>query len=281
MLSNEAGFARYLQEIRQFPSLEAEEEYMLAKRYHEHEDISAAHKLVTSHLKLVPKIAMAFRGYGLPLVELVSEGNLGLMQAVKKFNPELGYRLATYAMWWIKASIQEYVLKSWSLVKIGTTAAQRKLFFNLRKLKRRLLNVESRDISDEEVNNIATQLNVSAQDVVEMNSRMAGGDFSLNNPVAIDSEEEAIDLLPETRPNQESSLAEKQEMDRRKALFNNAMLKLNERERFILTERRLKEKPSTLEDLSQLLNISRERVRQIEERIIEKLQLGVKEGLPS
>jgi RNA polymerase sigma-32 factor len=224
---------------------------------------------------------MAFRGYGLPLVELVSEGNLGLMQAVKKFNPELGYRLATYAMWWIKASIQEYVLKSWSLVKIGTTAAQRKLFFNLRKLKRRLLNVESRDISDAEVNDIATQLNVSAQDVVEMNSRMAGGDFSLNNPVAIDSEEEAIDLLPETRPNQESSLAEKQEMDRRKALFNNAMLKLNERERFILTERRLKEKPSTLEDLSQLLNISRERVRQIEERIIEKLQLGVKEGLPS
>jgi RNA polymerase sigma-32 factor len=184
-------------------------------------------------------------------------------------------------MWWIKASIQEYVLKSWSLVKIGTTAAQRKLFFNLRKLKRRLLNVESRDISDEEVNDIATQLNVSAQDVVEMNSRMAGGDFSLNNPVAIDSEEEAIDLLPETRPNQESSLAEKQEMDRRKALFNNAFLKLNERERYILTERRLKEKPSTLEDLSQALNISRERVRQIEERIIEKLQLGVKEAIGS
>jgi RNA polymerase sigma-32 factor len=274
-LSNDIGLTRYLQEIARFPCLEPDEEYMLAKRLVEHQDIEAAHKMVTSHLRLVAKIAMGFRGYGLPVVELISEGNIGLMQAVKRFNPELGFRLSTYAIWWIKASIQEYILRSWSLVKIGTTAAQKKLFFNLRKIKKTLASVESKSLSNEDITTIATELNVSELDVVEMNSRMAGSDFSLNDTVGLEGDDELIDMLPETRDNQEVIMSQSQEMQRKKSLFALAMAKLNPRERFILTERRLKEEPATLEDLSQVYNISRERVRQIEARAIEKLQQEV------
>jgi len=278
VLSGDTGLTRYLQDIARFPCLEADEEFMLAKRLQEHQDIDAAHMLVTSHLRLVAKIAMSFRGYGLPLVELVSEGNIGLMQAVKRFNPDLGFRLSTYAIWWIKASIQEYVLRSWSLVKIGTTAAQKKLFFNLRKVKKTLESVESKSLSDEDIATIASELNVSAHDVVEMDSRMGGSDFSLNEPVGFESTDELIDMIQETRENQESSFANSQEMTRKKTLFAKALAKLNDRERHILSERRLKDEPATLEDLSQTFNISRERVRQIEARAMEKLQHEVMEA---
>jgi len=275
VISQDIGLTQYLQEIAKFPCLEADEEYMLAKRLEQHQDIDAAHQLVTSHLRLVAKIAMGFRGYGLPLVELISEGNIGLMQAVKRFNADLGFRLSTYAIWWIKASIQEYVLRSWSLVKIGTTAAQKKLFFNLRKVKKTLASVESKSLSKEDIATIASELNVTESDVVEMNGRMSGNDFSLNDPIGIDSTDEMIDMIPETRENQEVIMSANQEMSRKKGLFARAMAKLNARERFILTERRLKEVPTTLEDLSQIYNISRERVRQIEARAMEKLQQEV------
>ena len=278
VLSNDTGLSHYLQDISKFPCLEADEEYMLAKRLLEHQDIDAAHKLVTSHLRLVAKVAMGFRGYGLPLVELISEGNIGLMQAVKRFNPELGFRLSTYAIWWIKASIQEYVLRSWSLVKIGTTAAQKKLFFNLRKIKKTLASVESKSLSDEDIATIATELNVTEHDVVEMESRLAGGDYSLNDPIGMESDDEMIDMLQEPRDNQEIMMSASQEMTRKKSLFQRALEKLSARERHIILERRLKEEPTTLEDLSVIYNISRERVRQIEARAMEKLQQEVQEA---
>ncbi len=270
--SQDATLSQYLQEIKRFPCLEADEEYMLAKRWADYQDVDSAHKLVTSHLRLVAKVAVGFRGYGLPLLELISEGNIGLMQAVKRFNPELGFRLSTYALWWIKASIQEYVLRSWSLVKIGTTAAQKKLFFNLRRIKKRIAGVEDRSLSPADIDTIAEELNVSTQDVVEMQERMHGGDYSLNAPIGEEGEGELIDILPESRPNQEVVMAENEERVQKKRLLTKAMDSLSTRERHILSERRLKEEPATLESLSQLYNISRERVRQIEARAMEKLQ---------
>jgi RNA polymerase sigma-32 factor len=275
ILSHESGFFKYLQEIKRFPSLEPDEEYMLAKRFAEHFDVNAAHKLVTSHLKLVAKIATSFRGYNMPMMELVSEGNIGLMQAVKKFNPELGYRLSTYAVWWIKAAIQEYILKSWSLVKIGTTAAQKKLFFNLGKIKRKLKNLDANVTNEHAVSSIANELNVSEKEVNEMNGRMLGMDLSLNQSIDNDMGSELIELLPETRANQEASMASNQESSRKKKMLYLAMEKLNEREKYILSERHLKEDPATLEDLSQHFNISRERVRQIESRVFEKLRADI------
>ena len=269
----DAGMNRYLAEIRKFPLLKPEEEYMLAKRWQEHEDPQAATKLVTSHLRLVAKIAMGYRGYGLPVAELIAEGNIGLMQGVKKFEPERGFRLATYAMWWIKASIQEYILRSWSLVKIGTTAAQKKLFFNLRRMKGKLAAIEDGDLHPDDVKKIATDLGVPEDDVVQMNRRMAkGGDTSLNAPLREDGEGEWQDWLADDGPSQETVAADKQEADIRHDLLREALLTLNERERHILTQRRLIDEPQTLEDLSQEYGISRERVRQIEVRAFEKLQ---------
>ena len=249
---------------------------MFAKSYHDHDDVEAAHKMVTSHLRLVAKIAMGYRGYGLPLSELISEGNIGLMQAVKRFDPERGFRLATYAMWWIRASIQEYILHSWSLVKIGTTASQKKLFFNLRKLKGRLQAINDGDMTPETVKKISEELNVPENDVVSMNQRMAGGDHSLNAPLRADSEGEWMDWLEDDSDSQETVVAEADEMGKRSALLQSAMKTLNERERFILSERRLKDDPSTLEELSQVYSISRERVRQIEVRAFEKLQKAIR-----
>lgn len=275
-LASDASLNRYLQEIRQFPMLTADEEYMLAKRWGEHADRNAAHKLVTSHLRLVAKIAMGYRGYGLPVSELIAEGNIGLMQGVKKFDPERGFRLATYAMWWIKAAIQEYILRSWSLVKIGTTAAQKKLFFNLRRLKSKLEAVEDGDLKPETVSKIATTLLVSEDDVVSMNRRMAmGGDTSLNTPLREDGDGEWQDWLADDGPIQDEIVAERQESTQRGALLSQAMTVLNDRERHILTARRLQDDPSTLEDLAQVYSISRERVRQIEVRAFEKLQKAV------
>ena len=273
---SEGGLSRYLQEIRKFPMLEPEQEYMLAKRWREHNDTEAAHTLVTSHLRLVAKIASGYRGYGLPLSELISEGNVGMMQAVKRFDPERGFRLATYAMWWIRASIQEYILHSWSLVKMGTTAAQKKLFFNLRKLKGQIHAIEEGDLHPDNVTKIATTLNVSETDVVNMNRRLAAGDHSLNAPMRVDGDGEWIDWLVDDAPNQEAILAESEELEGRRALLADAMTGLNDRERHILTERRLKEEPSTLEDLSKEYSISRERVRQIEVRAFEKLQKAMR-----
>jgi RNA polymerase sigma-32 factor len=273
---SESNLSRYLQEIRRFPMLEPQEEYMLAKRWREHEDTEAAHKLVTSHLRLVAKIAMGYRGYGLPLNELISEGNVGMMQAVRRFEPERGFRLATYAMWWIRAAIQEYILHSWSLVKMGTTAAQKKLFFNLRKLKGRLKAIEEGDLSPENVKKIATELSVAEEDVVMMNRRLAAPDHSLNAPLRIDGEGEWQDWLVDESVGQEIELAEHQELSRRKALLEQSLKVLNPRERRILVERRLKEDPTTLEDLSKEYNISRERVRQIEVRAFEKLQRAIR-----
>ncbi|MDI9408019.1 MAG: RNA polymerase sigma factor RpoH [Candidatus Pacebacteria bacterium] len=273
-ISVDGNLSRYLQEIRRFPMLSADEEYMLAKSFREHGDIEAAHKLVTSHLRLVAKIAMGYRGYGLPLSELVSEGNVGMMQAVKKFDPERGFRLATYAMWWIRASIQEYVLHSWSLVKIGTTAAQKKLFFNLRRLKGQMKAIEDGDLSAEQVNKIATELSVSEEEVISMNRRLAAPDRSLNAPLRND-EDGGVDwqeLLVDESSNHEVRLGETQESDNRHRLLTSAMVHLNPREREILSARRLKEEPETLEALSMQFNISRERVRQIEVRAFEKLQ---------
>ncbi|MFV9875434.1 MAG: RNA polymerase sigma factor RpoH [Rickettsiales endosymbiont of Dermacentor nuttalli] len=273
VLNSDAGFFRYLQEIRKIPSLGEEEEYMLAKRFVEYQDISVAHKLVTSHLKLVAKIAMSFRNYGLPMIELVSEGNIGLMQAVKKFNPELGFRLSTYAVWWIKAAIQEYVLRSWSLVKIGTTSAQKKLFFNLNKLKKKIQSIGTKSLDDQEIGLISKELQVSTDEVKEMEKRMSGMDMSLNTLISVDDGgDELIDLLPETRANQEKMLVNLQESKYQSKLLHNAINRLTDREKHILTERRLKEEPATLEELSQHYNISRERIRQIEARILEKLK---------
>lgn len=271
-----SGLARYLDEIRRFPMLDAEEEYMLAKRWREHEDVEAAHKLVTSHLRLVAKIAMGYRGYGLPMNEIISEGNVGLMQAVKRFDPDKGFRLATYAMWWIRAAIQEYILHSWSLVKLGTTAAQKKLFFNLRRLKSQMQAIEGGDLSPEMVKQIADTLEVTEQEVIEMNRRLEGPDHSLNAALRTDSESEWQDWLVDERAGQESELAEADELEHRKALLAEAMKVLNERERHILTERRLKEEPTTLEELSARYGISRERVRQIEVRAFEKLQKAIR-----
>jgi len=272
-ITPEGSLTRYLQEIRKFPMLKPEEEFMLAKAWTEHEDSEAAHKLVTSHLRLVAKIAMGYRGYGLPIGELISEGNVGMMQAVKRFDPDRGFRLATYAMWWIKASIQEYILRSWSLVKIGTTAAQKKLFFNLRRIKGQIQAIDEGDLHPDDVAEIATRLNVSENDVVQMNRRMAGADHSLNAPMRADAEGEWMDWLEDKDAiDQETAYAHDEELANRRALMADAMKDLNEREQHILTERRLKDKPSTLEDLSKIYHISRERVRQIEVRAFEKLQ---------
>ncbi|MFM9865356.1 MAG: RNA polymerase sigma factor RpoH [Micropepsaceae bacterium] len=278
MLSPEGGLSRYLTEIRNFPMLEPEQEYMLAKRWREHEDSEAAHKLVTSHLRLVAKIAMGYRGYGLPVNEIVSEGNVGLMQAVKRFEPDKGFRLATYAMWWIRASIQEYILRSWSLVKIGTTAAQKKLFFNLRKAKNSIKAIEDGDLRPENVKLIATKLGVTEEEVISMNRRLAAADHSLNAPLRADSEGEWQDFLVDETPSQETILANQEEKDDRSELLAEGMKALNERERHILTERRLKEEPATLEDLSKEYDISRERVRQIEVRAFDKLQRAIREA---
>ena len=272
----EGNLTRYLQEIRKFPMLEPKQEYTLAKSWREKEDTEAAHQLVTSHLRLVAKIAMGYRGYGLPLAELISEGNVGMMQAVKRFDPERGFRLATYAMWWIRAAIQEYILHSWSLVKMGTTAAQKKLFFNLRKLKNRIQSVEEQHLSAEQVTKIATELNVPEQDVMSMNSRLASQDHSLNAPLRADSEGEWQDWLVDESESQETQFADREELDARRGMLGEAMVALNKRERHILTERRLRENPRTLEELSQEYNISRERVRQIEVRAFEKLQKAMK-----
>ena len=268
----EGNLTRYLQEIRKFPMLTPEEELHLSRRWRDSEDMEAAHKLVTSHLRLVAKIAMGYRGYGLPVGELISEGNVGMMQAVKRFDPDRGFRLATYAMWWIRAAIQEYILHSWSLVKMGTTAAQKKLFFNLRRLKGQMQAIDDGDLKPEQVARIAHVLDVPEQDVVSMNRRLSAPDHSLNAPVRADSEGEWQDWLVDESDSQETSLAENQEMAGRKALLTGALRGLNDRERHILIERRLKDNPTTLEDLSQQYNISRERVRQIEVRAFEKLQ---------
>ena len=275
VLSSEGSLALYLQEIKKFPILTAEEEFMLAKRYKEHGDSDAAHKLVTSHLRLVAKIAMGYRGYGLPVTDLISEGNVGIMQAVKKFDPEKGFRLATYAMWWIRAQIQEYVLHSWSLVKIGTTAAQKKLFFNLRKLKNQLTSIDSGNLSPENVREIATRLNVKEAEVIDMNNRLYGGDQSLNAKVSGEAETEWQDMLVDQNEIQSDILEKKNEMSYRKKIFKKALEVLNEREKEILTLRKLRDKPLKLEELSIKFNISRERVRQIEEKALEKLQKQV------
>ncbi len=268
----EGNLTRYLQEIRKFPMLTAEEELDLSRRWRDNQDMAAAHKLVTSHLRLVAKIAMGYRGYGLPVGELISEGNVGMMQAVKRFDPDRGFRLATYAMWWIRAAIQEYILHSWSLVKMGTTAAQKKLFFNLRRLKGQMQAIEDGDLQPEQVAKIAHALDVPEQDVISMNRRLTAPDHSLNAPVRSDSEGEWQDWLVDETESQETAIAEREEMSGRKALLNGALKSLNERERHILIERRLKDNPTTLEELSQQYGISRERVRQIEVRAFEKLQ---------
>jgi len=278
MISGESGLARYLNEIRRFPMLEPQEEYMLAKRWREHSDSDAAHKLVTSHLRLVAKIAMGYRGYGLPISEVVSEGNVGLMQAVKRFEPEKGFRLATYAMWWIRASIQEYILRSWSLVKMGTTASQKKLFFNLRKVKSQISALEDGDLRPEHVQKIAHRLGVSEQDVIEMNRRMSG-DASLNAPLREEGEGEWQDWLVDDNSSQERVLVEREESDNRLGALRNALDVLNDRERRIFEARRLTDDPMTLEALSDEFDISRERVRQIEVRAFEKVQSAVKAGV--
>jgi RNA polymerase sigma-32 factor len=278
VLANEGGLSRYLDEIRKFPMLEPHEEYMLAKRWREHGDRDAAHRLVTSHLRLVAKIAMGYRGYGLPISEVVSEGNVGLMQAVKRFEPEKGFRLATYAMWWIKAAIQEYILRSWSLVKMGTTANQKKLFFNLRKAKGRISALDEGDLRPDQVKQIATQLGVTEQDVVEMNRRL-GGDASLNAPLREEGEGEWQDWLVDDSASQESVLAAEEEGNNRLQALRGALSVLNPRERRIFEARRLSEDPITLEDLSTEFGVSRERVRQIEVRAFEKVQEAVKKNL--
>ena len=272
----EGNLSRYLQEIRKFPMLAPDEELALSKRWRDEEHQESAHKLVTSHLRLVAKIAMGYRGYGLPVGELISEGNVGMMQAVKRFDPERGFRLATYAMWWIRAAIQEYILHSWSLVKMGTTAAQKKLFFNLRRLKGQMQAIEDGDLHPEQVAKIARMLDVPEQDVVSMNRRLAAPDNSLNAPVRADSEGEWQDWLIDDSENQEVVLADREELTGRRALLDVALKTLNERERHILIERRLKDNPTTLEELSQQYNISRERVRQIEVRAFEKLQKSMR-----
>ena len=276
VISPDGSLTSYLHEIRKFPMLKPEEEFMLAKAWTEHGDTDSAHKLVTSHLRLVAKIAMGYRGYGLPVGDLISEGNVGMMQAVKRFDPDKGFRLATYAMWWIKASIHEYILRSWSLVKIGTTAAQKKLFFNLRRIKGQLEAVDEGDLHPDQVTEIATRLDVKEDEVVQMNRRMSGGDHSLNAPMRADIEGEWQDwLVDEDTPDQETAYADAEEMDYRRGLMANAMSALNEREQHIIAERRLSDSPKTLEELSKEYSISRERVRQIEARAFEKLQIAM------
>jgi RNA polymerase sigma-32 factor len=277
VMSPEGGLSRYLSEIRKFPMLAKDEEFMLAKAWQEHEDPEAAHRLVTSHLRLVAKIAMGYRGYGLPIGEVISEGNVGLMQAVKKFDPDRGFRLATYAMWWIRASIQEYILRSWSLVKMGTTAAQKKLFFNLRKAKSEIEALQEGDMHPDQVSQIATKLGVLNEEVISMNRRLAGGDASLNAPLRADGESEWQDwLVDEVTPSQETVVADTQEKNLRMGLLEEAMAELTDRERHILTERRLKDDPTTLEELASQYGVSRERVRQIEVRAFEKLQKAMR-----
>jgi RNA polymerase sigma-32 factor len=275
----EGGLSRYLAEIRKFPLLDPQEEYMLAKRWREHEDTEAAHKLVTSHLRLVAKIAMGYRGYGLPINEVIAEGNIGLMQAVKRFEPERGFRLATYAMWWIRAAIQEYILRSWSLVKLGTTAAQKKLFFNLRRVKGQIEALEEGDLKPEQVTDIATRLGVPEEEVVNMNRRLASPDSSLNAPLGAESDSEWQDWLADESLDQETRLAESEELEERRTLLSTALEELTPRERDILEARRLRDDPMTLEDLSVKYDISRERVRQIEVRAFEKLREKMKAAL--
>ena len=277
VMSPDGGLSRYLTEIRKFPMLAKDEEFMLAKRWREHEDPAAAHRLVTSHLRLVAKIAMGYRGYGLPIGEVISEGNVGLMQAVKKFEPDKGFRLATYAMWWIRASIQEYILRSWSLVKMGTTAAQKKLFFNLRRAKSEISALEEGDMHPEHVSAIATKLGVLDSEVISMNRRLSGPDASLNAPLRSDSENEWQDWLEDKEQvSQETRLAENEEKSQRMGLLQEAMVELTDRERHILTERRLRDDPMTLETLASEYGVSRERVRQIEVRAFEKLQRAMR-----
>jgi RNA polymerase sigma-32 factor len=277
VIASDASLQRYMQEIRQFPMLTPEEEYMFAKRYNEHGDRDAAHRLITSHLRLVAKIAMGYRGYGLPVSEVISEGNIGLMQAVKRFEPDKGFRLATYAMWWIKASIQEFVLRSWSLVKMGTTANQKKLFFNLRKIKGRISAIDEGELKPDQVKYIATKLGVQEDEVISMNRRLSG-DASLNAPLRADGESEGEwqDWLVDESDNQETVLAANEESANRNAMLKDALTKLNERERRIIEARKLQDEPATLDDLSKEFNISRERIRQIEVRAFDKLQKAVK-----
>ena len=279
VITEDSGLSRYLRQIKAFPMLSAEEEYMLAKRFHEHGDTDSAHKLVTSHLRLVAKIAMQFRGYGLPVSDLISEGNIGLMKAVKKFEPERGFRLATYAMWWIKAAVTEYILKSWSLVKLGTMSAQKKLFFSLRKAKGKLEILDNGELTPEDATRLAVQLNVSEGDLMHLNRRLAARDFSLNAPVG--GEEESIefqDTLVDEGQDPEAIVANREESDKRDSLIQTALAALPERERHILSERRLRDDPVTLEDLGKEYGISRERVRQLEVRAFEKVQNAILEA---
>ena len=272
ILTGEGGLSLYLTQIKKFPMLDAEEEYMLAKNWRERGSLKSAHKLVTSHLRLVAKIAMGYRGYGLPVSELISEGNIGLMQAVKKFDPDKGFRLATYAMWWIKAGIQEYVLRSWSLVKIGTTAAQKKLFFNLKKLKQQIAPRQEGDLKNEQVEEISDRLGVKSEEVVSMNRRMMGNEKSLNEPIKSGEKGEWQDWVVDKNLDQELSISQKQELDEKKSLLYEAMKVLNEREKKIIEERKLANEPKTLEELSKKYKVSRERIRQIEIKAFEKLQ---------
>ena len=272
ILSGEGGLSLYLAQIKKFPMLDAEEEYMLAKNWKDRGNLKSAHKLVTSHLRLVAKIAMGYRGYGLPVSELISEGNIGLMQAVKKFDPDKGFRLATYAMWWIKAAIQEYVLRSWSLVKMGTTAAQKKLFFNLRKIKKQIAPSEEGDLKKEQVNEISKRLGVKSDEVISMNRRMMGQEKSLNDPIKSDEKGEWQDWIVDDNLDQELYVSQKQELDEKKILLQDAIKILNEREKKIIQERKLSDEPKTLDELSKKYKISRERIRQIETKAFEKLQ---------
>ena len=276
-ISNEGYLASYMEQIKKFPLLEAKEEYMLAKAWKNQGDVKAAHKLVTSHLRLVAKIASGYRGYGLPLSDLISEGNIGMMHAVKRFEPEKGFRLATYAMWWIKASIQEYILRSWSLVKIGTTAAQKKLFFNLKKIKSKISAIEDGDLTPDQVDKIATELSVPHKEVISMNRRISGSDYSLNSPVTDDSSGEWQDWLEDDSQNQEASFADTEEYLIKKNILSDSLEYLNERERDIIYERQLSENPLTLEELSHRYGVSRERIRQIEAKAFEKLQTKMTE----
>ena len=272
-ISNEGNLSSYMRQIKKFPLLEAKNEYMLAKAWKEQGDVKAAHKLVTSHLRLVAKIASGYRGYGLPLSDLISEGNIGMMHAVKRFEPEKGFRLATYAMWWIKASIQEYILRSWSLVKIGTTAAQKKLFFNLKKIKSKISALDEGDLTPEQVDKISTELSVPRKEVVSMNRRISGSDYSLNAPVTKDGEGEWQDWLEDETQNQEATFADTEEYLLKKNIMEDALRVLSDREKDIIFERQLNEKPLTLEDLSIRYGVSRERIRQIESKAFEKLQI--------
>ena len=276
-ISNEGNLSSYMEQIKKFPLLEAQEEYMLAKAWKNQGDVKAAHKLVTSHLRLVAKIASGYRGYGLPLSDLISEGNIGMMHAVKRFEPEKGFRLATYAMWWIKASIQEYILRSWSLVKIGTTAAQKKLFFNLKKIKSKISAIEDGDLTPDQVDKIATELSVPHKEVISMNRRISGSDYSLNSPVTDDNSGEWQDWLEDDTQNQEASFADTEEYLIKKNILSDSLEYLNERERDIISERQLSENPLTLEELSNRYGVSRERIRQIEAKAFEKLQTKMTE----